>query len=384
MLQRLEALEIRVKELEAERDALQARVLKLEHENRQLRNENAQLKAALSQSSRNSHRPPSSDASWKKRKKKPTGKKAGGQVGHKGHHRQVQAASIDEEKRHWPGRCLGCGGALAMQAESEHTHLQWELPEMRAQVIAHRYPKVRCCCCGRINRAEQAATERSAFGPKRSAFGPKLQATCGWLQEPFCLSRRDTQRMLSEVLGIKVSTGTLSHQRKAVGCALQAPVMQAEHALQTAPVSGMDETRYGMASGRGWLWVRASRLLTVFRLGRRRNREAAKRLLDKPPDGAVVVTDRYGVYRHLEPEQHQLCWAHLHRELIALNEHDKPAIGWLGARLCEDTAEVFALVKQMRSQTDAQKRGALVSGLSIARWGTSAYGVSLAPWQASV
>ncbi len=71
LLQRLEALETRVKELEAERDALRARVVELEHDNRQLRNENAQLKAALSQSSRNSHRPPSSDASWKKSKTLP-------------------------------------------------------------------------------------------------------------------------------------------------------------------------------------------------------------------------------------------------------------------------------------------------------------------------
>jgi transposase len=195
-----------------------------------------------------------------------------------------------------------------------------------------------------MNRAKPTAEERGVFGPK-------LISTAAWLQGKFCMSRKDTQTLVNELFGIELSTGTLSNQRRCMGSALLEPVMEAEEALQTVSVCGMDETSYGMRSGRGWLWVLTSRWLTVFRLHARRNREAATRLLDSLLGDSVLVTDRYGVYRYLPNEQHQLCWAHLHRDFLGWSEHANPQMAWLGARLSEDTEEVFRLVARIRDGT---------------------------------
>ncbi len=251
---------------------------------------------------------------------------------------------------HWPQECKGCAAGLGLEAQSERVHHQWELPKIKPHIIEHRYPRVRCARCGRLNAAEPS-------GGERKVFGPGLVATSGWLQGRFGLSRTDTQALLSELFGITMSSGTLSQKRKEVGCGLVEPVREAEGAIQKALISGMDETSYRCRGGLGWLWVRTSELLTVFRLERRRNRKAAHRLMDALEQGQVVVTDRYGVYLHLEPSQHQLCWAHLHREFIALSEHAKRAARFLGQRLCEDTEQVFAVVYRIRDGTLTAQTG---------------------------
>jgi transposase len=69
------------------------------------------LEEQLRQSSQNSSKPPSSDPPWllPKDKKKPTGRKPGGQPGHKKHERALLPPErVDETHDVWPERCEGC------------------------------------------------------------------------------------------------------------------------------------------------------------------------------------------------------------------------------------------------------------------------------------
>lgn len=82
----------RIVEQEALISQLEARIVILEARV-------SELTALLLQNSRNSSRPPSSDAPWVKRKspKKESGRKAGGQRGHAGHSREpVPPEEVDE------------------------------------------------------------------------------------------------------------------------------------------------------------------------------------------------------------------------------------------------------------------------------------------------
>jgi transposase len=72
------------------REGLKQLVLKvdrLEQRLKELEIENQQLREKVERNSKNSHSPPASDAPnvEKTQKKKPTGKKRGGQAGHPGH-----------------------------------------------------------------------------------------------------------------------------------------------------------------------------------------------------------------------------------------------------------------------------------------------------------
>jgi len=93
------------------------------------------------------------------------------------------------------------------------------------------------------------------------------------------------------------------------------------------PVVYMDETGAptGNADGgnfdgrRGWLWVLMTPVLTVFVQGLSRSAAAATELLGNAFTG-TVVSDRFSAYNHLPLEQRQLCWAHLIRDLTAIEQ----------------------------------------------------------------
>ena len=68
----------------------------LAQQNAELTRQNMELSRKLNENSSNSNKPPSSDGLGRgrsnRKKKKPTGRKRGGQPGHKGHYRRLIAA----------------------------------------------------------------------------------------------------------------------------------------------------------------------------------------------------------------------------------------------------------------------------------------------------
>jgi hypothetical protein len=73
--------------------------------------------------------------------------------------------------------------------------------------------------------------------------------------------------------------------------------------------------------------------LKVFRIDRRRNREAFRKLLFAFL--GILVSDRYSVYRVHDTEKRQLCWAHLLRNFKGLEEAGgkAKALGVAGQRI---------------------------------------------------
>jgi len=102
----------------------------------------AELRARLGQNSRNSNKPPSSDRPGVKRERKePTGRKPGGQPGHKGHRREVlPPQKVDEVVAVQPKGCSRCGGELEHRGEGPAAwrHQVVELPEVKPRVTEYQ------------------------------------------------------------------------------------------------------------------------------------------------------------------------------------------------------------------------------------------------------
>jgi transposase len=130
---------------------------------------------------------------------------------------------------------------------------------------------------------------------------------------------------------------------------LQQPVEEALRVARQQPVVYMDETGAptGNADGgnfdgrRGWLWVLMTPVLTVFVQGLSRSAAAATELLGNAFTG-TVVSDRFSAYNHLPLEQRQLCWAHLIRDLTAI-EQRPGASGEIGTALLALQQQLFEL-----------------------------------------
>jgi transposase len=132
-----------------------------------------ELERQTGRSSRNSSLPPSRDSpdARKQRPKKQSGRKQGGQSGHRGQHRQM-VADPDRVVEHWPTACAGCGEQISdrdrVAAGDPVAHQVSEII-VRVEVTEHRRMRTRCQC-GRCTLAELPV------GVPAGAFGPAVAA----------------------------------------------------------------------------------------------------------------------------------------------------------------------------------------------------------------
>ena len=139
-------------------DDLLALVAALQAENASLKARLAELERRLGLNSSNSGKPPSSDGLKKPARvtslRDRSGKKPGGQKGHKGETLR-QVADPDVVIDHYPSACSGCGAGLDPDTSVGHSARQvFDLPEPRPLVVTeHRAHDCRCAACGAQTRA---------------------------------------------------------------------------------------------------------------------------------------------------------------------------------------------------------------------------------------
>ncbi len=217
-----------------------------------LRAEVVALRERLNVNSSNSSKPPSTDPPHLKRRPPlvPSGKKRGGQRGHKRHLRPpVPAEQLAGSVECKPAVCSGCGHDLAGDDPEPIRHQVAEIPEVRPTVIEYRIHRLTCPWCGDRTGGTPPA------GVPRGAFGPRLQATVALLGGAYRLSKRRTAGLLGDLLGVLISSGMVCKARHAVAEAVASPVEAIGELVQKAPAAGVDGTGWKQKGKKTWLWV---------------------------------------------------------------------------------------------------------------------------------
>ncbi len=159
----------------------------------------AALEARLSQTSRNSDRPPSADPPFvTKPSSSTTQGTPGAKPGHPGHRQALLAPTEIIEVK--PKPCA-CGQREFSATTPYYTHEVVELPEIRMAVTHVVLHETRCPRCGRLLKAELPAEYR--YG-----YGPRLTALIGELSGPQRDSRRAVQEFCTSVLGMPNQPGS--------------------------------------------------------------------------------------------------------------------------------------------------------------------------------
>jgi transposase len=300
--------------------ALLMRVGELIEANRRLEARVAELEQRLNRNSRNSSLPPSQDPpSVPPRPGQPrSGRRPGGQPGHEGKNRRLLPLEhVDAVVEHWPERCQACarrfGEVERIETASPQRHQVCELPPIAVTVSEHRLHRLRCPGCAAETRAELPA------GASRSAFGPRLQAAVVTLTVRNRVSRRDTTELARELFGVELATGSVDTIVQRAGEALAGPYTRLEQELKAASVVNIDETGWKTAGGNRTLWGALTSRTAVFRIAAGRHAFEARTLLGERFPG-IVCSDRWRGYDYLNPNQRQLCWAHLLRDFTAHSE----------------------------------------------------------------
>jgi len=293
----------------------------------------------LGRNSSNSSLPPSSDgpggATAHKKKKK--GRKRGAQKGHKGSHRALMPPEkVDEVVDMFPARCEACAEWLPKTPDARpRRHQHTELSPFAPHVTEYRRHEVCCPGCGHRTRA----LYDDDIIP-RHAFGPRLMSVVALLTGVYHLSRRATVRLLQELLGLRISIGSVSNLERRMSEAVAPAVDEAWRKAQAARVKHTDGTSWRSAGVMLALWTVATVGATVFKILPNGQR-ATLRSEILPNLRGFLVSDRATALKFWAMKRRQICWAHLIRKFVSFAERDGPA-RTLGRELLDCTAVLFA------------------------------------------
>jgi len=298
-----------------------------------------ELERQIGRSSRNSSLAPSRDSPEQRAerpKKKGSGRKQGGQPGHRGRHRPM-VENPDRVETYWPNECDRCGAPIGEAdriAVGDPVAHQVSDIKVAVEVCEHRRMRARCECGHCTLAALPAGVPEGAFGAGVAAAVSTLTAAR--------VSRRETGRVLDDLCGIEISDGSVEALVKQASAALEDPYVRILEHLDQAAVRCADETSWRQAGDGRWLSVAAAVDAALFQIAERRDRASARALLGDDPQG-VIVSDRYAVYLYIDDTKRQLCLAHVLRDFVALAERGG-APGRLGRKLERCLAGAFKIL----------------------------------------
>lgn len=244
-------------------------------------------------------------------------KPIGGQPGHEGHTRKM-IDTPNEIITHASDYCMRCGKDISdIEAYLEYVTQEIELPVITPVVKEHRH-FVKVCSCGCHNRPY---AERKRGG-NDITFGKRIQTLTTYLSVVQCIPYERLQSLLKTVFNIEMSQGTISNLIQATNAKSEPAIRLIKELVSKSSVVGFDESGCYCKGRTDWSWIaQTPRCTFVFRAASRAG-EILKKQFGDALKHMTAVTDRHAAYFALDFKDHQICLAHILRELQYLNELD--------------------------------------------------------------
>jgi transposase len=300
---------------------LKQEVEKLRKENEILIKENAVLRARLSRyehpkDSHNSNLPSTKDPVGKHKGvnlREKSERKSGGQPGHQGQHLELQTP--DKIEFLSPSYCQCCGHDLSgIAGEEVERRQQIDIPPILP--IVTEYRKIRkICSCSHVNTVDFPSTVTAPV-----CYGPNLQALVTYFNVCQHIPYERLQGMLNEVFKVSLSEGTIENMLKRITQRLTPAYEEIRQRLLESPVVGVDETGTSVNGKTRWSWVWQNEQLTYITGGKKKKKEVFSSVMPQGMPETILVSDCYSPYFNVNVKNHQLCTAHILRELIYLSE----------------------------------------------------------------
>ena len=294
------------------------------------------LEEQVKKNSQNSSKPPSSDGYKKPHpvsNREKSGKRPGAQPGHKGSGFQIPKADIIEDVPHIPEKCKECPHFGSCQ-ESGVSPVRNEV-DVEISVILRRHYTVsyNCPIEGTVLSGEFPEGINSSM-----QYGSGVQSIAATLNTEGMMSIQRTHDFLSALLGLPISTGTISAMVRELARQVKDTVEAIFQTLFTTPVNNCDETGFRVEGALYWLHSICNALFTYFSVQRKRGEEGMRAIGFLPEYTGIVVTDCWGAYWKFPQLSHAICNAHIMRELKGISENN-PEQGW--------AVELRALLQEM-------------------------------------
>lgn len=277
----------------------------------------AELRARISElehgkTSKNSSLPPSKDENGKRKNRslrERTGKKTGGQPGHKGYKLKM-VDNPDRIENHIADYCEQCGVDLqAIPANYKGRRQEIDLPPIVPIVTEHRI-YTRHCGCGHCNEGDYPAHIRGEVN-----YGTNIITLIAYMSVYQYISYRRIAQFMAQVFGISISEGTVANKLRAFAFKCAKPYEMIRQRLEKSSVIGSDETSCQVDGEKHWMWTWQNDCLTYIAHSATRAYSTITQHFKDGFQWAVLVSDCLAAQLKTRAKAHQICLAHLRREL---------------------------------------------------------------------
>jgi transposase len=289
---------------------LEALLLRIEA----LEKENADLKARLAkyekQDSSNSNQPSSKDRFKKNQSlRKKSGKKSGGQNGHKGNTR-LQVDNPDQVLQCNPEKCSNCGTNLVF-VEGKVSNIRQEfdvvLPEPK--VVEYQQIEKICPVCNSKNKGDFPNHIRAPV-----QIGSNTRALTTYLHVNHKIPFQRTAEVIADLLGLDISEGTVENfLEKAFEetTKIHSEIMKK---LKACKYINSDETGIRVEKKNYQLWTWCNEFYAYYAAAKRRATVVIEEHLGIDYQG-IIIHDCNAAQNNTKAGSHQQCLVHFDRAL---------------------------------------------------------------------
>lgn len=280
----------------------------------------AQLQSqSVKKDSHNSSLPPSTDiVSRTKNLRTVSERKSGGQFGHKGSTLEMSSTpdKIIDLKSAF---CSHCGldlhdSLFILKA----TRQVVEIPPLKP--IYEEYRQYSCQCPHCHN---QQVSDFPSGVNAPIQYGSSIESLVSYFSVYQYIPFKRLQNLFSHVFSMPLSEGSIGNilERSAQKCSGVYQIIKQQ--IAKSSVVGADETGAKVNGKKWWLWVWQNALNTFIVASDNRGSQTINSVWEDGLPNATLVSDRWAAQLKSTVKNHQLCLAHLLRELIFLEESEQ-------------------------------------------------------------
>jgi len=299
-----------VKRLLKELELLKEENAKLLHRVAVLEEELARYKHPKNSS--NSSTPPSQDPFRLKRTtslRETSGKKPGGQTGHQG-----RALTFSENPteivEHKSDFCSVCGGNLSgVEAVFAGRRQVIDIPPVVPIITEHQIFS-RQCTCGHCQTSDFPTEAHSNV-----CYGKNLMSLTAYFHSRQYLPFDRLREMYKDVFGLEISVGSLVNMIQRFAEKAGDIYEMIRSRVAQSPVVGADETGVCINGKNRWAWAVQTPRYTFINIDFSRGKKVIDKLFGNGFPKSTIVHDCWKPYFKVDAKNHQICTAHLLREL---------------------------------------------------------------------
>jgi len=285
-------------------------------ENECLKAEIVKLRARINANSTNSSRPPSASPFVKpKSLRVKTGRRPGGQPGHKGATLKV-SQTPDVIVEHKIDTCSYCGCDISSQASTIHKRRQVIDVEITPVVTEHHLGSKTCMACGKTNTAKFPRGVDHYI-----QYGKTFASIIICLNKGHYIPYERLSEISNDIFGIDVSSGTLVNIVHECGKSLDDSMDYIKEQLKNAFVVHFDETGNRVKSKNKWLHSAGNEKYTYLKTHARRGSAATDDIGILKEFKGIAIHDFWKSYYNYTGCSHALCNSHILRELNGIKEN---------------------------------------------------------------